>query len=107
MQHRTIGNLLTCDKWQSNVRRFVQNRRRSSGLRRVGAWSTRRRHADRAGSDVGSACECLRMTNPNLPEPLARPISELVPLFPSVDWLARRLNKGIIPGTKLGRTWVM
>ncbi|BBY43591.1 hypothetical protein [Mycolicibacterium celeriflavum] len=40
-------------------------------------------------------------------EPLARPIRELVLPFPSVDWLSRRLNAGIIPGTKLGRTWVM
>ncbi|APE16179.1 hypothetical protein BOH72_14090 [Mycobacterium sp. WY10] len=41
-------------------------------------------------------------------EPLAHPIKDLVPRpFPSVDWLSRRLNKGIIPGTKLGRTWVM
>lgn len=47
------------------------------------------------------------MTNTNPPESLARPISELVPPFPSVDWLARRLSKGVIPGTKLGRTWVM
>jgi hypothetical protein len=40
-------------------------------------------------------------------ELLARPIKDLVPPFPSQDWLSRRLNKGIIPGVKLGRTWVM
>ncbi|MCV7229098.1 hypothetical protein [Mycolicibacterium komossense] len=40
-------------------------------------------------------------------EPLAHPIKDLVPPFPSVDWLSRRLNAGVIPGTKLGRTWVM
>lgn len=40
-------------------------------------------------------------------EPIAHPIRDLVPPFPSVDRLSRRLNKGIIPGTKLGRTWVM
>jgi hypothetical protein len=48
------------------------------------------------------------MTNANFPEPLARPIADLVPRpFPSVDWVSRRLNAGIIPGSKIGRTWVM
>lgn len=50
----------------------------------------------------------LRMTANTKPdEPLAYPIRDLVPPFPSVDWLSRRLNAGIIPGSKLGRTWVM
>lgn len=47
------------------------------------------------------------MTTAKYAEPLARPIRDLVPPFPSVDWLSRRLNAGIIPGAKLGRTWVM
>lgn len=47
------------------------------------------------------------MNDAKFREPLAHPIKELVPPFPSVDWLSRRLNAGIIPGTKLGRTWVM
>ncbi|BBY65701.1 hypothetical protein MHEL_39440 [Mycolicibacterium helvum] len=38
---------------------------------------------------------------------MARRIKDLVPPFPSEDWLSRRLNKGIIPGAKPGRTWVM
>lgn len=35
-------------------------------------------------------------------------IEELVPKpFPSVTWLSRRLNAGTIPGSKVGRRWVM
>jgi hypothetical protein len=41
-------------------------------------------------------------------QPPAYPIISLVPqLFPSVDWLSRRLNAGIIPGSKIGRKWLM
>lgn len=48
------------------------------------------------------------MTNAKNTEPLARPIEELVPHpFPSKDWVSRRLSKGVIPGSKIGRTWVM
>jgi hypothetical protein len=35
-------------------------------------------------------------------------LEELVPRpFPSVDWLSRRLISGEIPGSKVGRRWVM
>lgn len=35
-------------------------------------------------------------------------LEELVPKpFPSVDWLSRRLTAGEIPGSKVGRRWVM
>lgn len=35
-------------------------------------------------------------------------LEELVPKpFPSVDWLSRRLASGEIPGSKVGRRWVM
>jgi hypothetical protein len=40
-------------------------------------------------------------------EPPAHQLKDLVPPFPSEDWLRRRLSKGIIPGVKLGRDWVM
>lgn len=36
------------------------------------------------------------------------PLEDLVPTpFPSVLWASRRLNKGVIPGTKIGRKWFM
>lgn len=36
------------------------------------------------------------------------PLEDLVPKpFPSVLWASRRLNKGVIPGTKVGRKWFM
>lgn len=28
-------------------------------------------------------------------------------VFPSLDWLRRRLTAGTIPGRKIGRSWVM
>ncbi|MGY4710169.1 helix-turn-helix domain-containing protein [Mycolicibacterium sp. CBM1] len=47
------------------------------------------------------------MTDTKFIEPLAYRLSDLVPPFPSEDWIRRRLSRGEIPGVKLGREWVM
>lgn len=39
--------------------------------------------------------------------PTVYPIQDLTPPFPSVDWLSKRLNAGVIPGSKIGRQWYM
>lgn len=56
---------------------------------------------------LSTPCATVDDVNAKYTETHARPIKDLVPPFPSEDWLSRRLNKGIIPGSKLGRNWVM